>query len=76
MTTTKILLSAQQVADMLGYEVHWVWGRVRAGEIPHFRLNQRTVRFDPTEIDAWLAEKHQACSIDNTCIGRTTNDLQ
>jgi predicted DNA-binding transcriptional regulator AlpA len=60
MTTTTNLLSAQQVADMMGYEVHWVWNKVKAGEIPHFRLSPKNIRFDPVEIEAWLAKKHQA----------------
>jgi excisionase family DNA binding protein len=52
------LLTAEEVADMLGVTAKWVWAQARAGKIPHVPLG-RYRRFRPEAIDAWLADLEQ-----------------
>ena len=48
------LLTARQVADLLGVSVASVLRRWRAGELPGFRLSTNCLRFRESEIAAWL----------------------
>lgn len=48
------LLTARQVAELLGLSVESVLRWHRAGRLPGFRLANGVLRFDPDEIDAWL----------------------
>lgn len=52
---TDRLLDAAEVAARLGVPTSWVRESVRSGAIPHVRLG-RYVRFDPADVDTWLAE--------------------
>ena len=49
------LLTAKEVAEMLGMGKDWLYGEVRAGRIPHVRLG-RYVRFRRETLQRWLAE--------------------
>jgi excisionase family DNA binding protein len=49
------LLTADDVAAMLGVGRDWIYAEARAGRIPHVPLG-RYVRFRPEAIDAWLGE--------------------
>jgi predicted DNA-binding transcriptional regulator AlpA len=64
------LLTTRDVAELLGLSPEAVLRRWRAGQIPGFRLASNVLRFDATEIGAWLdslragprystAEQHQ-----------------
>jgi excisionase family DNA binding protein len=53
------LLSVPQLASRLAMSRHHVWRLCREGEIPHTRINGRTIRFDADEIDAWIARGKQ-----------------
>lgn len=48
------LLTADDVAGVLGVSRDWVYSEVRAGRIPHVKLG-RYVRFRAESIDQWLA---------------------
>ncbi len=48
------LLTAREVGELVGLSPESVLRRYRAGEIPGFRLGSNVLRFDPSEIDAWL----------------------
>jgi excisionase family DNA binding protein len=48
------LLTARQVADLLGVSVASVLRRWRAGELPGFRLSTNCLRFRESEIAGWL----------------------
>jgi excisionase family DNA binding protein len=48
------LLTARQVADLLGVSVASVLRRWRAGELPGFRLSTKCLRFRESEIAGWL----------------------
>ena len=48
------LLTTRELAELLGLSAESVL-RYRAGEIPGFRLSSNVLRFDPSEIESWLA---------------------
>lgn len=56
----RCLLTARQVGDRLGLSPETVLRRWRAGELPGFRLASNCLRFDETEIEAWLAARRVA----------------
>ena len=49
------LLTAEDVAGMLGMGTDWIYAQVRADRIPHVRLG-RYVRFRAESIDEWIRE--------------------
>jgi excisionase family DNA binding protein len=49
------LLTAEELAELLGMRTDWVWAQARAGRIPHVRLG-RYCRFRASAIEAWLEE--------------------
>jgi excisionase family DNA binding protein len=51
--TERELLTAEEVAALLGIGVDWVWERARKGRIPHIRLG-RFRRFRRQAIQDWL----------------------
>jgi excisionase family DNA binding protein len=53
------LLSADDVAAMLGIGRDWVYAEVRANRIPHIRLG-RYVRFRAESIEEWIAGLERA----------------
>lgn len=57
---TADLLTAKQAASRLAVHVNTVKRMVRLGQIPHYRIGDRgDLRFDPADIDAWLATKRK-----------------
>ena len=52
----KLLLTADEVADMLGMRVHWVYEQSRNQLIPTVRLG-RYLRYRPEAIQQWLRER-------------------
>jgi excisionase family DNA binding protein len=48
------LLTARDVAELLGLSIASVLRRWRAGELPGFRLSSNVLRFRRSDIDAWL----------------------
>jgi predicted DNA-binding transcriptional regulator AlpA len=51
---TDPLLTARDVAGLLGLSIASVLRRWRAGELPGFRLSSNVLRFRRSDIDAWL----------------------
>jgi excisionase family DNA binding protein len=49
------LLTAEQVAEMLGVTTDWVWAQARKGVIPHIRLG-RNRRFREDAVENWLRQ--------------------
>ena len=49
------LLTADELAELLGMKTEWVWAQARAGRIPHVRLG-RYRRFRESAVEAWLQE--------------------
>ena len=56
--TADRLLTAREVADLLGLSIASVLRRWRSGELPGFRLSTNCLRFRESEIAAWL-EAHR-----------------
>ena len=51
------LLTAREVADLLGVSAETVLRWTRRGELPAIRLPSGAIRFREAEIEAWLAER-------------------
>jgi len=49
------LLTARQVADLLGVSAETVLRWTRRGELPAIRLPGGAIRYRQTELDNWLA---------------------
>ena len=55
-TRNVTLLTARQVADLIGVDVRTVWRMAQTGSIPApIRLSQRVVRWRLADLDAHLA---------------------
>ena len=52
------MLSARQVADLLGVHENWVYDQAARGELPSYKLGG-TRRFDPEELRGWISEHRQ-----------------
>lgn len=55
----KALLTAEDVAALLGMGTDWIYTQVRADRIPHVRLG-RYVRFRAESIEQWIVELERA----------------
>ena len=53
------LLSVPQLASRIAQSKQHVWRLCREGQIPHTRINGKTIRFDSDEIDAWITSGRQ-----------------
>ena len=56
------LLTADDVAAMLGMGPDWVYAQVRANRIPHVRLGRR-VRFRAESIEQWIRELERGATM-------------
>ena len=50
----KRLLTAPEVAETLGIGESSVYRMAADNRIPHLRIGERRVRFDPDELERWL----------------------
>jgi excisionase family DNA binding protein len=53
------MLTYQALARATGIRVSTLYGMTSRGEVPHFRLGPRIVRFAAKEIAEWMAARHQ-----------------
>ena len=53
---TERLLTARELADLLGMSASTILDWHEAGRIPSFKLPTGPVRFRPSEVEAWLEE--------------------
>jgi excisionase family DNA binding protein len=60
-TRGRELLTAEEVADMLGMGVDWIWAQTRAGRIPSISLG-RFRRYRREAIEEWLRDLEAAGS--------------
>ena len=51
------LLNAKQVAEILGVTPGTVYQYIYRGEIPYIKLNGKSIRFIPEEIEKWIKSK-------------------
>jgi excisionase family DNA binding protein len=59
------LLTAEEVAEIIGMRVDYVYALSRRGQIPHLRFG-RTLRFRAEAIEAWLGAEERGT------LGRST----
>jgi excisionase family DNA binding protein len=53
------LLTVQQVAELLSVPAERVYRMVRGGELAAIRLGPASIRFDPEDLERWIAEHRQ-----------------
>jgi excisionase family DNA binding protein len=56
-TTTGRLLTADDVADLLGVPRTFVYSLARRGELPTVRVGERYVRFRTQALDQWIEDQ-------------------
>jgi excisionase family DNA binding protein len=56
-TTREPLMTAGEVADMLGVGVSWVYAQSREGRIPTVNLGPRYRRYRRLAIEQWIASQ-------------------
>jgi len=61
------LLTAEEVADMLGVPKTWVYAETRAGRMPHVALG-RYRRYHRDALAAWVAERERG-PVSGSCTG-------
>jgi predicted DNA-binding transcriptional regulator AlpA len=64
--TSPRLLSAHDVADMLGVSAKWVYNRALTGELPFAHLGdspRSPLRADARAIAAWIDERMPAAAV-------------
>jgi excisionase family DNA binding protein len=49
------MLTARQVAELLGVHENWVYDQAASGELPSYKIGG-TRRFDRDEVHGWIAE--------------------
>ena len=52
------MMSARQVAELLGVHENWVYDQAARGALPSYKLGG-TRRFDPEELRGWLSAHRQ-----------------
>jgi excisionase family DNA binding protein len=55
------LMSARQVAELLGVHENWVYDQATRGDLPSYKIGG-TRRFDPDDLRGWLAEHREGRS--------------
>ena len=53
------MMTARQVAELLGVHENWVYDQAANGWLPSYKLGG-TRRFDPDELRGWLAAHREA----------------
>lgn len=53
------MMTARQVAELLGVHENWVYDQAAGGELPSYKIGG-TRRFDADELRAWIAEHREA----------------
>jgi excisionase family DNA binding protein len=48
------MMTARQVAELLGVHENWVYDQAASGELPSYKI-RGTRRFDPDELRGWIA---------------------
>lgn len=59
---TDRLLNTRQVAERYGVSPETILRWWRCGKLPGYRLASNVLRFDPAEVDAFLAARHRGGS--------------
>ena len=52
-------LTAEQVAEYIGFSVGTIYNKVSSGEFPHHKFGAKIVRFRKSEVDQWLSAQEE-----------------
>jgi excisionase family DNA binding protein len=52
------MMTARQVAELLGVHENWVYDQAASGELPSYKLGGSR-RFDPNELRDWIAQHRE-----------------
>jgi excisionase family DNA binding protein len=52
------MMTARQVAELLGVHENWVYDQAASGELPSYKIGG-TRRFDPEELRGWIAQHRE-----------------
>ena len=52
------MMTARQVAELLGVHENWVYDQAAGGELPSYKIGG-TRRFDPEELRRWIGEHRE-----------------
>ena len=53
------MMTARQVAELLGVHENWVYDQAANGALPSYKIGG-TRRFDPDELRGWIGEHREA----------------
>ena len=56
----RLLLDVKEVSRLTGFSVGTLYHWVSQRRVPFVRLSGRCIRFRPSDLEAWLAEKVEA----------------
>lgn len=62
------MMTARQVAELLGVHENWVYDRAASGVLPSYKLGGAR-RFRREEIEAWLGAQRQPAQATSTSAG-------
>jgi len=68
------LLNVQQVAEILGVTPGTVYQYIYRGEIPYIKLNDKSIRFLPEEIEKWIKSKARRESLNGSKVVKEKNE--
>lgn len=57
--TIQQLMTAEDVGKLLNVAVAEVWRMARSGALPCIRLGHRTLRFDPSDVQAYIDARRE-----------------
>lgn len=69
--TDRGLLTTREVGRILGLSPESVLRLWRRGELPGFRLRSNVLRFDPADVDAFLASRRRDVTSEPPCWTRS-----
>lgn len=52
------MLTARQVAELLGVHENWVYDHAASGDLPSYKIGG-TRRFDPEELHDWIEQRRE-----------------
>jgi excisionase family DNA binding protein len=52
------MMTARQVAELIGVHENWVYDQAASGELPSYKIGG-TRRFDPDELRGWIVEHRE-----------------
>jgi len=61
--TSTLLLTPQQAADELQISVKKLWTLTKSGEIPSIRIGERSIRYLPETLRAYVLDRQQLSTV-------------